>query len=56
MPSHDITRELSQFSRILSLFQLLFGFCSLQFSEISLCYGLDEVHQMLTPASRLIAF
>jgi hypothetical protein len=30
MPSHDITKELSQLSRILSLFQLLPGLCSLQ--------------------------
>jgi hypothetical protein len=47
MPSHDITREFSQFSRILSLFQLLFGSCSLQLRAFSLGYGLGEVSQML---------
>jgi hypothetical protein len=46
MPRHDITRELSHLSRILSV-QLLLGFCSLQLSEIFLCYGLDEVYHML---------
>jgi hypothetical protein len=29
VPSHDITREFSQFSRVLSLFLLLLGSCSL---------------------------
>jgi hypothetical protein len=37
------------FSRILSLFQLLLGFCSLQtFRDFFLCHGLGKVYQMLT--------
>jgi hypothetical protein len=44
---HDITKEFSQFSRVLSLFQFLFGSCSLQLRALSLGYGLGEVSQMI---------
>jgi hypothetical protein len=47
VPRHDITREFSQFLRVLSLFQLLFGSCFLQLGAFSLGFGLDEVSQML---------
>ena len=48
VPSHDITREFSQFSSLLSLFQLHLGLCSLRtFRGLPLCYGLDEFYQML---------
>ena len=46
MPSHDITRELSLFSRVLSLFQFLFGSCFLQLGAFLLACGLGEVSQM----------
>ena len=47
VPSHDITREFSQFSGVLSLFQLLFGSCFLQLGAFSLDCAVDEVSQML---------
>jgi hypothetical protein len=47
VPSHDITREFSQFSGVMSLSQLLLGSCSLQLRAFSFGYGLGEVSQML---------